>query len=334
MKAAIFKEVGKKFEIVDLPVPEPAANEVILKVERCGICGSDLKMTENPAVAPPPNAVLGHEFAGEIVAIGSAVTRFRPGDRVAAMPIVGCDQCAACREGNPAWCEKGMNYVAGGYAQYARAGESGCFILPPGLDAQDGALMEPLAVSLHGIRMAGDYTGRSVVVIGAGPIGLSALYWARHYGAARVEMVETNKDRADMAMAMGADRVISPYDFSEGVPAEHLADIVVECVGKPGMMAASISYARQAGRIISLGFGMLPEEFVTGLANRRDLTIHFPMMYNVDDYRTALEALASGKIGPRIMVTGTVSLDEFPDRFEELRHPGAQCKVMVDPWAV
>jgi len=334
MKAAVFRQVSEKFAIVDLPVPEPAPHEVILKVERCGICGSDLKMTENPAVAPPADAVIGHEFAGEVVAIGSAVTKFKPGDRVAAMPIVGCGTCAQCQAGSPAWCAQGMNYVAGGYAQYARAGEFGCFLLPPGLDAQDGALVEPLAVSLHGIRMAGDFTGKTVKVIGAGPIGLSALFWARHYGAARIAMVDGNADRGRMALAMGADEVHAPTPADAApLPPEMLADIVVECVGKPGLLTAALAHVRPGGQVVSLGFSMMPEQFTTGTANRRDATIHFPMMYTIDDYQTTLDVLASGKVQPRIMVTGVVSLAELPDRFEELRNPGTQCKVMIDPWA-
>jgi len=214
MKAAVFQGVGQPLQIADCPDPEPGPREVVLKVGRCGICGSDLHMTEPGALTPPAGAIMGHEFAGEVVALGRDVTKLRVGDRVTAMPITGCGACAACRAGEPSWCEKGLNFLAGGYAQYARAGEDECLRLPPGLSESDGALVEPLAVGLHGARMA-DLKGAKVTVIGGGPIGLAATFWARRFGAACIEVVEPSKERGEMALGMGADRVRAPAPAAE-----------------------------------------------------------------------------------------------------------------------
>ena len=336
MRAAVFRGIGKPLDIVECPDPEPGEHEVVLRVGRCGICGSDLHMTEPGGMAPALGSIIGHEFSGEVVALGKKVTRVRLGDRVAAMPITGCGSCAACKAGEPSWCARGMDFLAGGYAQYARAGEDGCLALPAGLSDADGALIEPLAVALHGARMAPDLRGARVTVIGAGPIGLAATYWARRFGALHVEVVESDPQRAQMAMTMGADDTRAPEPAADPAgpspPKRDGSDYVFECVGKPGLLAASLSHVRPKGTVISLGFCMAPESFVSAFAGMREVTIKFPTLYTVDDYRTTLDALGSGALEPRAMITDVVGLDDLPERFESLRKPGRDCKVMIDPW--
>jgi len=336
MRAAVFRGVGKPLDIVDCPDPEPSEHEVVLKVGRCGICGSDLHMTEPGGMAPALGSIIGHEFSGEVVALGKKVSKLRIGDRVAAMPIAGCGTCAACKAGEPSWCASGLNFLAGGYAQYARAGEDGCLVLPGGLSDADGALIEPLAVALHGARMAPDLRGSRVTILGAGPIGLSATYWARRLGAAHIEVVESNPQRAQMALTMGADDARPPEPAvdpaSPPPPQPDGSDYVFECVGKPGLLSAALSHVRPKGTVISLGFCMAPEPFVSAFAGMREATVKFPTLYTLDDYRTTLDALGSGALEPRVMITDVVGLDALPERFESLRAPGHDCKVMIDPW--
>jgi len=334
MKAAVFQGVGQPLQIADCPDPEPGPREVVLKVGRCGICGSDLHMTEPGALTPPAGAIMGHEFAGEVVALGRDVTKLRVGDRVTAMPITGCGACAACRAGEPSWCEKGLNFLAGGYAQYARAGEDECLRLPPGLSESDGALVEPLAVGLHGARMA-DLKGAKVTVIGGGPIGLAATFWARRFGAACIEVVEPSKERGEMALGMGADRVRAPAPAAEpglAQPGVDLADVVFECVGKPGLLTTAVSHVRPKGTIVAMGFCMTPEQFLSAGAGMREATMRFPTLYTLDDYRTTLDVLNAGNLEPRALVTEVVGFDVLPERFEALRKPSHQCKVLIDPW--
>jgi (R,R)-butanediol dehydrogenase/meso-butanediol dehydrogenase/diacetyl reductase len=336
MKAAVFQGFGKPLQVVDHTDPEPAEGEVVLKVGRCGICGSDLHMTEPGGMAPPVGSIVGHEISGEVVALGKNVTRLRIGDRVAAMPIAGCGSCPACLAGEPSWCVKGVNFLAGGFAEYARAGENECLRLPSRLSATDGALVEPLAVALHGARMVSDLSGSKVKVIGAGPIGLAATYWARRFGAACIEVVEGNPHRAEMALNMGADQALPPEPAEPGqsvTPATDPPDFVFECVGKPGLLSTAVSHVRPRGTVISLGFCMAPEQIVSALANMREVTIKFPILYTIDDYRLTLDTLDAGRVEPRAMVTDVVGFDALPEAFEALRKPRHQCKVMVDPWA-
>lgn len=336
MKAAAFREIGRPLEIVEVPDPEPTASGVVLKVGRCGICGSDLHMTEAGGFPPPTGSIMGHEISGEVVALGKEVTRLKLGDRVAALPIKGCGACAACLAGEPAWCVNGLNYLAGGYAQFANAGENECLVLPGELTMADGALVEPLAVALHGVRMAPDLSGKRVTVIGAGPIGLAATYWACRYGAGRIDVIESNHARREMALAMGAHDSRAPAVAAEaiGIPTDiaNLADVVFECVGKPGLLATAVSQIRPRGTLVSLGFCMAPEQITSAMACMREVTMKFPILYTLDDYRTTLDSLNAGALEPRLMVTDTIGFDTLPEAFERLRRPAHQCKVMIDPW--
>ncbi len=154
MKAAIFRDFDQPLQLGDIDEPRPAADQVLVKVARCGICGSDLHMTREPAFGVRPGAVLGHEFSGEVVELGSAAQGFKVGDRVAVAPLRGCGQCPSCRAGEPAWCDS-MLLQGGGYADLAVAADRQCLRLPTAASVADGALVEPLAVSLHGVALYG-----------------------------------------------------------------------------------------------------------------------------------------------------------------------------------
>jgi (R,R)-butanediol dehydrogenase/meso-butanediol dehydrogenase/diacetyl reductase len=336
MKAAVFQEVGKPLEVTQVPAPSPGAGEVIIKVGRCGICGSDLHLTEPGGFAPAKGSIIGHEIAGEVVELGKGVDRLKLGDRVAALPLLGCGSCPACVSGEPAWCVLGLSYLGGGYAQFARASQNECLVLPGQLSISDGALVEPLAVALHGIRMTPGISGASVLVLGAGPIGLGAIFWAARYGAARIDVVEGNEARGDLARAMGAHSVRKPVASANPLPlgADRMKapEFVFECVGRPGLLTEAIARVRPRGTVVSLGFCMAPENLVAAAAAIKELTLKFPVLYSVRDYQMTLDAFESGALQPRAMITDTVGFDTLPQRFESLRKPSHQCKVMIDPW--
>jgi len=168
MKAIRFLEPGTALAAVELPDPTPGPGEVVLRVERCGICGSDLEMTSGKGAGIEPGCTLGHEFAGEVVALGAGVRNLQIGSRVTAMPFDGCGVCDRCTAGRPNHCRAfrvhGCGGRGGGYAEYSLAGARHCIELPDSLDFVDGALIEPLAVALHGARMAGALAGKRVLV--------------------------------------------------------------------------------------------------------------------------------------------------------------------------
>ncbi len=154
-----------------------------------------------------PGAVLGHEFAGEVVELGAATQGFKVGDRVAVAPVRGCGQCPSCRNGEPAWCDS-MLLQGGGYAELAVAAGRQCLRLPTATSVEDGALVEPLAVALHGVALSGLSAGARVLILGAGPIGLAVAFWCRRLGATRVGVVDLTPLQADLAREVGATAFI------------------------------------------------------------------------------------------------------------------------------
>lgn len=151
MQAAVFKALGQPLSVEQVPDPVPGPEDVLIKVGRCGICGTDLHITEDPIFGAPSGMVLGHEFAGEIVEVGSKVDRVRRGDHVAILPVRSCGHCPACLSGQPARCRE-MKITGGGYGQYTLVGQRQCVKLPSTVSLADGALVEPLAVGLHGVN--------------------------------------------------------------------------------------------------------------------------------------------------------------------------------------
>ena len=213
MKAAVFKKLRAPLEVETLPDPAPGPGEVVVEVCRCGICGSDLHITEDPIFGVPTGIVLGHEYSGRVAAVGRDVQGVAEGEHVAVFPVHGCGHCATCLAGLPAWCRQ-MRVDGGGYGQYALAEPHQLVRLPRTLSLQDGALVEPMAVSLHGVTLAESAPGARVLVLGAGPIGLAAAFWARRLGAGRVAVTASSTRRAGLALAMGAHVFIDPADAS------------------------------------------------------------------------------------------------------------------------
>ena len=204
MKAAVFKGPGKPLAIESLDDPVPGEGELVLRIGRCGICGTDLHMTDGHAASFPAESVLGHEFAGEVVAIGAGVERYKLGDTVAGLAVAGCGRCASCVAGDPMWCEKGLIPAMGGFGQYTRVNALAAIKLPATLSLEDGALVEPLAVGLHGVLLASFTPGARVLILGSGSIGLAAAFWARRCGATRVLVASRSARSEDHAMRMGA----------------------------------------------------------------------------------------------------------------------------------
>lgn len=336
MKAAVFKGAGKLLSLEEVPDPTPGPDELVLKVGRCGICGTDLHRTEgHPGETYPLGYVMGHEFAGDVVARGSAVKRIKIGDRVTALPFRGCGSCAACRAGDVFYCENGIRPMQGGFAEYVCVGARESIRLPAALSLADGALVEPLAVGHHAVELSGMEPGARVLVIGAGPIGLAAIYWARRHGAASILVLARSRRRESIAIAMGATRFMesgeAPTQETEaalgGAP-----DVVFEAVGLPGLIAQSINYARPRGTVVILGLCLAPDSFAPALAMRKEVRLLFSMAYGITSFRDSIDALEVGHVEPRAMITGTVSLDALPGAFESLRSPSHQCKLIVDPW--
>jgi (R,R)-butanediol dehydrogenase/meso-butanediol dehydrogenase/diacetyl reductase len=337
VRAAVFKATGQPLAIESRPDPTPGEGEIVLKVGRCGVCGTDIAMTDGSGQLFESNSVIGHEFAGEVVAIGKGVERLQIGDRVTAMPYTGCGHCASCVSGRPNFCAS-FRGMAGGFAEYVTAAAFTTLKLPASLSLADGALVEPLAVGLHGAALAHIQPGARVLVIGAGPIGLGATFWARKLGAGPIAVTASSRQRESLAMQLGATAFVLP-EQPEALPAAAIAalggmpDIVIEAVGKRGLIAQAINCVRPAGTVVVLGFCSQPDSFVPAIAVWKEVQLRFAMTYSLAEFEHVARALDRGEVEPRAMITDTIALDALPTVFESLRHRTHQCKVMVDPWA-
>ena len=335
MRAAVFQGLGRPLVVETLPDPTPGEGQVVLKVGRCGICGSDLHMTEDPMFGVPLGAVLGHEMAGEVAAVGRGVERLRVGDLVSVMPVRGCGRCASCLAGEPAWCRE-MALEGGGYSEFAVTSERQCVVLPRSASLADGAIVEPLAVALHGVILSEMKPGDAVVVLGAGPIGLATAFWARRMGAGRVVVTDISRHQEERAFAMGATDFIADREDVVGQVDRLLgrkADVVFECVGLPGLIAQAVDHARVKGTVLIMGLCTQPDTFVPFTALSKELRLQTAAFFKAQEYRSALDALDSGAAEPRALVTETISLAALPETFEALRRRTHQCKVLVAPHA-
>ncbi|MGH8149675.1 MAG: zinc-dependent alcohol dehydrogenase [Steroidobacteraceae bacterium] len=333
MRAAVFRGFDSPLALEEVPEPRPAQDELLIRVARCGICGSDLHMTREPAFGTEVGKILGHEFAGEVVEVGRSAQGFKAGDRVAVAPVRGCGRCPACLAGEPAWCEQ-MLLQGGGYAELAVAKDRQCLMLPRTTAIEDGALVEPLAVALHGVTLAGLAPGARVMVMGAGPIGLGVAYWARRLGATRVVVTDLTTLQAALALEVGATAfVAADEDAVRGVAAAlgGEPDVVFECVGRPGILSRALEHVRPRGLIVMLGLCTAVETFVPFQAVSKEVRIVTSAFFNMGEYRAALDVLDGGRSVAKAMVTDTVALSAMPPMFEALRQRTSQCKVMVRP---
>ena len=333
MKAVTFQGLHKPLAFETLPDPTPTEGELVVHVGRCGICGSDLHMTEDAAYGCQKGDVLGHEFAGEVVALGKGTTGFTTGDLVSVIPLKSCGQCEHCRKGTVQWCEK-FGLQGGGYAEYAVTRPNQCVKLPADLSLADGAIIEPLAVALHGVNLAQMKTGDKVLILGAGPIGLAVAFWCKRYGASRVAVQDIARHQEDRALEMGADVfVVDPQD-PVGSAERALggkADIVFECVGIPGLIAQAVDQVRNDGTILLLGLCTKPDTFNSFAMLGKQARLITSAFFTTQEYQATLDALEQGALQPRLLVTDTISLTETPDVFEALKHRSSQCKVLIKP---
>lgn len=336
MKAAIFDAVGKPLRISDVPDPTPESDEVVLRVAACGICGSDLHITEDPEpFGISGGFVLGHEIAGEVVTTGSAVTTLKRGDKVAVVPMRGCGHCARCKAGDPARCVE-MVLIGGGYAEYVTVAARQCRILPEGVSVEDGALAEPLSVALHCIIRSGMKVGDRVAILGAGPIGLLVALWARRMGASHVVMADIHDHQEERARALGA----TGFALSGDRLAENLADlcggapdIVFECVGKKGLLQAAAEAVRLQGKVIGVGLCVGGDEWDPFIALSKEIDLIFSVFFHQgNEFGVALDALAEGaQFAPQAIITDRIGLSPVPQVFDGLRRRTTQCKVLIQP---
>jgi (R,R)-butanediol dehydrogenase/meso-butanediol dehydrogenase/diacetyl reductase len=341
MRAAVFREMGKPLVVEAIADPEPGPHDLVVKVKNCGICGSDLHMTEPASIMPLAlGSVMGHEFSGEVVAAGKSVAdSWKTGDRVAGFPYICCGDASPCKNFafGSALCSKGLTIgfgqSHGAYAEYVRVGANGAYRLPESVSFQEGAMVEPLAVGLHAVDMAKMPRGATVLVIGAGPVGLATMLWANSLGARHVIVSERADTRQKMAARFGATDAINPA-LPLTPQVEKIAgkgpDIIFECVGAPGLIGSTMIEAPRGCRIVIAGVCQQPDTIMPFMGILKELELQFVLGYRPADFDYVISMIASDRVDVAHMITDVVDLDALPSAFEALRKPVHQCKVMLE----
>jgi (R,R)-butanediol dehydrogenase/meso-butanediol dehydrogenase/diacetyl reductase len=332
MKAAVFHEAGKPLSLETFDMPTPRAADVIIRVDRCGICGTDLHMTSGHGWDYPSGFIPGHEFVGEVVELGAEVERFRKGDLITAVPTAGCGHCPGCEHGSYPMCEN-MEPVPGGFGEFMRIPTRVALKLPSTYTVADGALVEPFAVGLFALRAAQLTPGDKVLVLGAGTVALTTAFWAKRLGASRVVIANRSEKRRSMAEAFAVDGFVQSggeNEIAEVVEALGGApDVVFECVGASGLLGQAINHVRRFGKVVSAGFCTAPDPILPAICAYKGVQLSFPVGYGLREFEYVADQMLAGAIDPKAMVTAVVPLDELPTVFEALRAPNNETKVHV-----
>ena len=330
--------------------PAPRSHEVVVRIVACGICGTDLhEYAAGPIVTPAePHPltgarnpqILGHEFAGEVVAIGSGVTRVDEGDRVAIMPLAYCGHCAYCTRGLQHLCATmacvGLSHAWGGMAELALVAEYQIVPLPDAVTYRQAALIEPTAVAAYGVERAGVGPGDSVLVTGAGPIGALAALCARAAGASTVYVSEPNAARRARAESLEVATVLDPssVDVPEFVREQTDGlgvDVTIECSGHPAGFATGINALRRRGTLAQTGLFVGEATVEPMLWALNDLTIVGTWCYWVYDFDRIAAQIAAGDLPVERVVTSSVTIDEAPEAFDLLVSGTAdEIKVLIN----
>lgn len=325
MKAAVTTE-DHGFEVIDIVDPTPEPDQLVIRVTACGVCGSDIKAQP----FAPAGMVMGHEFGGEVVAVGSRTDGWREGTNVAVLPVISCGSCRYCRAGRVSHCPN-ASYLGmgppGGFAEYAAVPARHCFALPAEVPAEYSALVEPFAVGLHGVHSAEIGPGDDVLIIGGGGVGLTTLMWALKNGAARVTVTEPDPQRRNTATTLGATEVLESVSAAE--PGSY--DAAVECVGRPELPQACQPALRPRGRLVISGACAEPTTIEPVTALLKELTVRYSVAYSTDEFHEVIAAFATGDIDPSPTVGATYELDRITEAFAAVRDTHVQGRVSVTP---
>lgn len=322
MKVAVMNGVGK-MGFVEREIPQPADNEVLVKLEYVGICGSDMHYYETGRIGDyvvEPPFVLGHEPGGVVVEVGKNVTHLKVGDRVALEPGKTCGHCEYCREGKYNLCPDVVFFatppVDGVFQEYVAHEAALCFKLPENVDTLEGALIEPLAVGFHAANQGGAHAGQTAVVFGAGCIGLVSMMALKAEGVSRVYVVDIMQKRLDKAMELGATGVINSMKTDVQEEIGRLTegkgvDLVIETAGMEVTTRQAIHITKKGATIVLVGYSKTGEMTLPlSLALDKELTFKTVFRYR-HIYPMAIEAVASGKVNLKGIVSNIFNFDDI-----------------------
>lgn len=312
----------------EIPFPKAGDQDVVVQIECCGICGSDVHYYEYGRIGDyvvNGEFTLGHEVAGTVVETGSAVTELKAGDRVALEPGVGCGHCEMCKNGKYNLCPDVVFFatppVQGALQNYVAHPADMCFKLPDKVSAKAGALVEPLCVGMHACKQGGVTLGQSVVILGAGCIGLVTLLSAKALGASKVIVVDLFEKRLEFAKKLGANHVIDASQEDVDAKICELlggkgADVVIEAAGSGKTIYETPFFAKPGGTVVLTGIAVESDlQYNFSQVMSKELTIKSVFRYR-NLYPTAIAAIADGTIDVEQIVTHEFQFDDVKNAFD------------------
>jgi L-iditol 2-dehydrogenase len=341
MRQALMTSPGAiEMRAVDRPIP--GKGEVLLRISRIGVCGSDIHVWHglHPYTSYP--VVQGHEVSGRIEELGPGAAGAAPGLAIGAMatfmPQLTCGKCFSCRTGNYHICDslRVMGFQAPGAAQdYFAVAADKIVLLPAGLSAEAGAMIEPVAVAVHALRRGGGVSGKKIAVVGAGPIGNLVAQVAKAQGAREVIVMDKSAYRLSLARECGADHIVNAgtESLSDAVArafGPDKADLILECVGAQPTMDQAMAAARKGTTIVVVGvFGKKPLVDLA-LVQDRELSLVGTLMYRAEDYVDAVNLAASGKMALDRLVTDRYKFEDYAEAYRYIEKAGDKAmKVMI-----
>lgn len=327
MKVAIMTDLNK-LEIVERDIPTPKDNEVLVKIENVGICGSDIHYYEHGAIGDfivKTPFVLGHESGGTVVQVGKDVTHLKVGDKVALEPGKTCGHCEFCKTGRYNLCPDVVFFatppVDGVFQEYVAHEADLCFKLPDNMTTLEGALIEPLAVGFHAANQGGAHIGQTAVVMGAGCIGLVSMMALKAMGVSKVYVVDIMEKRLEKALELGADGVINSKETDAVKKIMELTngagcDLSIETAGTEITTRQTIEFAKKGSTIVLVGYSKTGEMTLPmSMALDKELTIKTIFRYR-HIYPMAIDAVSSGKVNIKGIVTNIFDFDDIQNAMD------------------
>ncbi|MDR0267984.1 2,3-butanediol dehydrogenase [Paenibacillus sp.] len=347
MKAAVWY-AAKDIRVEEAKEPVIEAGSVKIRVEWCGICGSDMHEylagpitipVDQPhpisgAIAP---VIMGHEFSGQVVEVGEGVQRIKVGDRVCVEPIINCGTCDSCRKGLYNLCEKlglhGMSGNGGGFSEMTVVKEHMVHKIPDHVSYEQGALVEPVAVALHAVRQSKLKSGDNCVVFGLGPIGLAVIQCLKASGATKVVAVDIAPERREKALSLGATHAVDPLKENVTEVVRELtgkgADVCFEVAGVEPTLASAVDCVKQNGQVMIVSLWEKNPSIAMNSLVFKEIDIKGTICYR-DIFPAVIEMMADGRLQSEKLITNKIKLDDITENgFEAILKNKNEIKILV-----
>jgi 2-desacetyl-2-hydroxyethyl bacteriochlorophyllide A dehydrogenase len=337
MKGVIFEGKHKISIKDDLTKPEINPDEVLIKVKKVGICGTDVGSYETGGPYLPMK-IIGHEFSGEIVEVGEKVKKIKIGNRVTANPQIPCHECYYCLHHQENMC-KLQNYSLGttehgAMRDFINVKAERVHILPDNVSFENGAIVEPLSIAINAVQESGFKLGDNAAVLGAGPIGLFVVQVLKTAGAKSIFVLEPVESKQKKALELGADKAFDPKAWNKIVRLTNKLgpDHVFDCVGLSSTVSTSLSLIKKGGCITLIGMHSSSFEINNALLfTTNNITLKGFFGYNQDTFQTAISLLEQGEVDGESVITNHIKIDDVPQIFDKLANPPHnELKVIVD----